>query len=94
MNEKGIDQAPIVSDEHFIGSISDTKILRKLIDDPTIKDQPVSKIMDPSFRFVASDNTIDVLSSFINKENKALLVREGDKVHIITQSDLLLSLTQ
>lgn len=93
MNRKGIDQAPIVSDENFIGSISDTKILSKLIEDPNIKDVVVSEIMDPSFRFVASDNTVDVLSSFINKENKALLVREGDEVHIITQSDLLISLT-
>lgn len=93
MNKKGIDQAPVVSGKDFIGSISDTKILSKLIEDPNIKDVSVSEIMDPSFRFVASDNTVDVLSSFINKENKALLVREGDKVHIITQSDLLVSLT-
>ncbi len=94
ISEKGIDQAPIVDNGQFVGSISDTKILRKLIEQPDIKDQPVAEIMDPSFRFVASDNTVDVLSSLLNKENKALLVREGDKVHIITQSDLLVSLTR
>lgn len=92
LSKKGIDQAPIVDKKHFVGSISDTKIFRKLIEDPNLKSSPITEIMDPSFRFVASDNTIDVLSSFITKENKALLVREGDKVHIITQSDLLVSL--
>lgn len=93
LSKKGIDQAPVVEHGQFVGSISDSKILHKLIDEPDLKGQSISKIMDPSFRFVASDNTVDVLSSFINKENKALLVREGDKVHIITQSDLLVSLT-
>lgn len=92
LSEKGIDQAPIVDKNHFVGSISDTKIFRKLIEDPNLKSSPIAEIMDPSFRFVASDNTIDVLSSFITKENKALLVRDGNKVHIITQSDLLVSL--
>jgi len=92
LSEKGIDQAPIVDNNHFVGSISDTKIFRKLIEEPNLKSSPIVEIMDPSFRFVASDNTIDVLSSFITKENKALLVRDGDKVHIITQSDLLVSL--
>ena len=48
--------------------------------------------MDESFQFVGMDNTIDVLSSLINKENKALLVRdEKNEVHIITQSDLLMA---
>ena len=92
LSDKGIDQAPIVDNNHFVGSISDTKIFRKLIEDPNLKSSPIAEIMDPSFRFVASDNTIDVLSSFITKENKALLVRDGNKVHIITQSDLLVSL--
>jgi cystathionine beta-synthase len=40
--------------------------------------------------FVAPDSTLDVLSSLVNKENKAVLVRdESEKVHIITQHDIL-----
>lgn len=94
MNTKGIDQAPIVDDNQFVGSISDTKILKKLIEEPELKEQPVSEIMDPSFRFVALDSTVDVMSSYLNSDHKALLVRDDeDKVHIITQADLLVSLT-
>jgi cystathionine beta-synthase len=41
------------------------------------------------------DNTIDVLSSLIDKDHKALLVRdETNQVHIITQSDLLMAVTR
>ena len=94
MNEKNIDQTPVVEDNNFVGSISDNKLLSALIDNPNVKNDAISTIMDPSFIFVAMDNTVDVLSSFINKDNKALLVRKEDKVHIITQTDLLVSLTK
>lgn len=93
MNEKGIDQTPVVKDDEFVGSISDNKLLSSLIKNPKLKNEPIAQIMAPSFRFVAMDTTVDVLSSFINKDNKALLIREDKNVHIITQTDLLMSLT-
>jgi cystathionine beta-synthase len=94
MNEKGIDQIPVVDGDDFVGSLNDSKVLKSLIEDSTLKDKPVSEIMDPSFQFVGMDNTLDVLSSLISKENKALLVRdEAHNVHIITQSDLLMAMT-
>lgn len=95
MNNHGIDQAPIVEDDHFVGSISDAKILKTLIENPSLKDNPISEIMDDSFKFIAMDNTVDVMSKILDKDNKALLVRDEDnKVHILTQTDLLLSLTK
>ncbi len=94
MNEKGIDQIPVVDGDDFIGSLSDSKVLKSFIENPELKNRPVSEIMDPSFQFVGMDNTLDVLSSLINKESKALLVRdENHDVHIITQSDLLMAIT-
>lgn len=94
MNKKGIDQVPVCDGKEFVGSLIDSRVLKALIDNPDIRSQPVSEIMDPSFQFVAMDNTLDVLSSLINKENKALLVRdEKNEVHIITQSDLLMAMT-
>ena len=92
LNQYGIDQVPVVDNDQFIGSLNDSKALKSLIENPEIKDHPVTEIMDESFQFVGMDNTIDVLSSLINKENKALLVRdEKNEVHIITQSDLLMA---
>ncbi len=93
-NKFGIDQVPVVGDnDEFVGSLSDSKVLKSMMENPQLKSQPVSEIMDESFQFVGMDNTLDVLSSLINKENKALLVRdEQHKVHIITQSDLLMAI--
>lgn len=94
MNKSGIDQAPVINGEHFVGSISDSKILKSLIEDPSLKDQKVSEVMDAPFQFVSSLETIDVMSSMLGKDNKALLVRdEMNQTHIITQSDLLVAMT-
>ncbi len=95
LNKYGIDQVPVVDDkDEFVGSLNDSKVLKSLIENPQLKEKPVKEIMDETFQFVGMDNTLDVLSSLINKENKALLVRdEKKKVHIITQSDLLMAIT-
>lgn len=95
MNAHNIDQAPVVKDDQFVGSISDAKILKMLIEKPELKDQPISEIMDGSFKFIALDNTVDVMSKILDKDTKALLVRDDhNKVHILTQTDLLMSLTK
>ncbi|MEO9801607.1 MAG: pyridoxal-phosphate dependent enzyme [Reichenbachiella sp.] len=95
MNARSIDQAPVVQDDQFVGSISDAKILKMLIENPQLKDQPISEIMDASFKFIALDNTVDVMSKILDKDTKALLVRDDqNKVHILTQTDLLMSLTK
>ncbi len=95
MNARGIDQAPVVGDGEFVGSISDAKILKALIGDPALKNRPISQIMDASFKFIALDNTVDVISKVLDKDTKGLLVRDDqNKVHILTQTDLLMSLTK
>ena len=94
MNEKGIDQIPVTENGTFVGSLIDSKVLKQLIENPEIKSQPVAEVMDASFQFVSMNNTLDVLSSLISKDNKALLIRdELQKVHIITQSDLLMAMS-
>ncbi len=95
MNQYGIDQVPVVDGDEFVGSLNDTHVLKSLLQNPDIKNQPVSDIMDSPFQFVGMDNTIDVLSSLIQKENKALLVRDHQNVvHIVTQSDLLMAISE
>jgi cystathionine beta-synthase len=94
MNREGIDQVPVVEGSDFVGSIVSSNLLEKIISDPQLKDKSVGDIMDKPMLFVALDSTLDVLSSMLNKDNKALLVRdEKEKVHIITQHDVLKAIT-
>jgi cystathionine beta-synthase len=94
LSQAGVSQVPVMDgDSQIVGSITDNKILRKLIEDPALKDKQVGEVMDAPFTFVGLDNTIDVLASLINKDNTALLVRDDqNKVHIITQADLLMAI--
>lgn len=94
MNREGIDQIPVTENENFVGSVSSSSLLEKIIQDPQLQDRQVGEIMDKPMLFVAPDSTLDVLSSLLNKDNKAVLVRDTqDKVHIITQHDVLKAMT-
>lgn len=94
MNKEGIDQLPVVENEEFVGSVSSPSLLEKIIFDSHMKDVSVGEVMDQPMQFVALDSTLDVLSSLLNKNSKALLVRdELEKVHIITQHDILRAIT-
>jgi cystathionine beta-synthase len=96
MLKEGISQLPVVDETgHFTGSLSESKLLHRLIENPELRQTAIHEVMDPPFKFVGMDNTLDVLSSLLDKENKALLVRdENNQVHIITQADLLMALAK
>ena len=95
LNKEGISQVPVIDHEDFVGSVTDTKLLHELIGNPELKDKAVEEVMNDPLPFVAMNNTLDVLSSLIDHDNQALLVRDGHKkIHIITQHDLLMAMVK
>ncbi len=95
MNQFGVDQVPVVEGEDFVGSLSDGKVLKSLLQNPTLRDKPVSEVMDDPFPFVSPNQTLDVMSSMLSPELKALMTRGVDnEPYIITQSDLLMAMTK
>ncbi len=95
LNKEGISQVPVIDNDNFVGSVTDTKLLHELIGNPDLKDKAVEEVMDDPLPFVALDNTLDVLSSLIDHDNQALLVRDQHKkIHIITQHDLLMAMAK
>jgi cystathionine beta-synthase len=94
LNREGIDQIPVIENGQFVGSVSSAALLEKIIQDPQLQNKQVGEVMDKPMLFVAPDSTLDVLSSLLNKDNKAVLVRDAqEKVHIITQHDVLKAIT-
>ena len=88
-----ISQLPVVDGNEFVGSLTDTSVLARLIENPSLKEQSVHEIMEKPFPFVPADTTLDVLSSMITRENPAVMVRdEKGRPRIITQHDLLESM--
>jgi len=94
-NKESISQLPVSDGKEIVGSLSDSKVLNQLIENPSLKDTPVSQIMDAPFTFVGLDNTLDSLASLLGKKHKAVMVRDEKGLpHIITQHDLLMALTE
>ncbi len=94
MNSKSVSQIPVMEDGQVVGSITDNKLLSRIITDPGLKDATVAEVMEDSMKFVALGSTLDVLSSMVDKE-KAVLVRdELHQIHIITKHDILTAVTK
>ena len=94
MNKMSVSQIPVMENGEVVGSLTDNKLLARIIDNPTLKDAQVSDVMEDSMKFVALDSTLDVLSSMVEKE-KAVLVRDTQhQIHIITKHDILEAFTK
>jgi cystathionine beta-synthase len=73
-----------------IGKITESDILDSLIENPSIKSQPIKNITTAPFPFVDLNTSIDRISAMINKDNIAVLVEDGQgKIEIITQYDII-----
>jgi cystathionine beta-synthase len=90
MNGLGISQLPVQKGDEFTGSISDTAILSKLIEDRAAGSMKVSEIMDAPFPVVEHSAKVEEISSMLTRKNPAVLVKlDEGRYNIITRSDLL-----
>jgi cystathionine beta-synthase len=96
MSEKDLSQLPVTRDKRIVGSLNENQLYTKIIANPDIKSQPVETIMQAAFPFVDISTPIDLLSTMINPENPALLVRDfkTDKTFILTRHDIMNALTR
>jgi len=85
-----ISQIPVTQKGMVIGKITESDILNSLLENPSIKSQPVKNITTAPFPFVDLNTSIDRISGMINKDNIAVLVESEDgKIEIITQYDII-----
>ncbi len=90
MRKFGISQIPVIRDKQFVGSIDDSVIYQTLVDQPELRDAPISSIMGEAFPIVKSGTQIDELCKLINKSTPAVLVEsESGAIHIVTRYDII-----
>ncbi len=91
MRDNNITQIPVMEDGTVIGSINESRILNTILDDPGLKDSPVSIAMSDPLPFVLPTTRIDVISKMINRDVPAVMVQGEDasKLGIITKYDLI-----
>jgi cystathionine beta-synthase len=90
MREHNITQLPVVEGGRVVGTITESRVLNTILDDPSLKDSPVSDAMSDPFPFVLPTTRIDLISKMINKDCPAVMMQDLDGgMHIITKFDLI-----
>ncbi|MFN4880957.1 MAG: pyridoxal-phosphate dependent enzyme [Bacteroidota bacterium] len=90
MKQSDIDQLPVIHNGDVVGSITESLLFNKLLDNHDVKNKTVGEVMDKPFPVVSQDTTLERLSGIINKENPAVLTRdEAGNYHIITKYDII-----
>ncbi|HEY0246382.1 MAG TPA: pyridoxal-phosphate dependent enzyme [Mucilaginibacter sp.] len=84
-----ISQIPVTQHGMVIGKITESDILDALLENPSLKSQPLKNIATAPFPFVDLNTSIDKISAMINKDNIAVLVEANGQIEIITQYDII-----
>jgi cystathionine beta-synthase len=90
MNQYNISQLPVKEGDNFVGSLSESFLFTKLVENAEVKNKPVKELMQAPFPVVGEKAPIEEVSKLITKEVNAVLMRDlGGNVHIITKHDII-----
>ncbi|WNJ19725.1 pyridoxal-phosphate dependent enzyme [Pontibacter sp. G13] len=90
MREQDVSQIPVSDGVSIVGSVNETRVLNTILDDPSLKEGPVTQAMSDPFPFVLRSTRLDIISKLINKDNPAVLVQgDNGSLEIITKFDLI-----
>jgi len=95
MKKYDIENIPVMDKETSVGAISAGGLFDKILSNPDIKTQTVESVMEKAYPEVAFETPVERLSTFITKENGAVLSKdESGSFHIVTKYDIIQSLTK
>ncbi|MEO0471891.1 MAG: cystathionine beta-synthase [Bacteroidota bacterium] len=93
MRARNVSQIPVTDRGNIVGSLNESRVLNTILDDPSLKNSPVSIAMGDAFPFVLGSTRLDVISKLINRDNPAVLVQQNEgNIGIITEYDLIQAL--
>lgn len=90
MKKYDIEQIPVMKNGEMSGSITQSGLFKKLLEDADIKDKKVSEVIEAPMPVVSMETRVDRLTQFINKDNAGVLAKDdsGD-FHILTKYDII-----
>lgn len=89
MDQAGVTQIPVIEDNASVGSLRESHVLAKLLQDRDLLDGKVADIMDKSFPVVEVDTSISEIKTKLQK-HPAVLIEDFKRITgIITRSDVL-----
>lgn len=93
MKQYDIEHIPVINNEEITGSISEGGLFQKVFNNPEIRNEKITAVLEPSFPVVSFDTPVEKLGTLINKENGAVLAKdETGNYHIVTKYDVIQAL--
>ena len=89
MNESGVTQMPVMEENASVGSLRESNILQKLVQNRDLLDAKVKDVMDKSFPTVDVDASFKEIKSKLHKSPAVLIENFNRITGIITRSDVL-----
>ncbi len=89
MNEHSVTQIPVLDENRSVGSLKESRVLTKLLEDKDLLDAKVSEIMYESFPVLDVDASFEEIKAEL-REAPAVLIEEFNRIRsIITRTDVL-----
>ena len=80
---------PVIEDYKSVGSIREARVMSKLLEDQSLLDAPVSKIMDASFPCLESRTELQAAKKYLTESPAILVLEYGRIIDIITRYDII-----
>jgi cystathionine beta-synthase len=94
ITEHNISQLPVISEGDCVGHIAESILMARVIENPTLLDQPVQDLMDAPLPVVDAHVDLPAVTRLLSRQNPAVLVRrDGSLTGIITRFDVLRYMT-
>ena len=89
MTDSGVTQIPVIEDHRSVGSLKESRILTKLLEDRELLNSKVADVMDASFPVLEVDASLNEIKAKLQKY-PAVLIEDFKRITaIITRSDVL-----
>ncbi|CAN5205919.1 pyridoxal-phosphate dependent enzyme [soil metagenome] len=89
MNENSVTQIPVLEDNQSVGSLKESRVLTRLLENRDLLNAKVSDVMDKSFPVLDVDASFNEIKSKLQK-SPAVLIEDFKRITgIITRSDML-----
>lgn len=90
IKEHNVSQLPVFENDMCIGSIDESVVMRKIIEDSATADKPVSELMEKPFPELNADDRVTQAIDVLTRKNSAVLVKENNKyIGILSRYDII-----
>lgn len=89
MNEHGVTQIPVLENNQSVGSLRESRVLTRLLENRDLLEAKVGDVMDESFPIVEMDASFNEIKEHLQK-SPAVLIEDFKRIAgIITRTDML-----